>query len=86
MGLGPDHDWSSHAADAFGVMAVAYEAPSRAGAKLKPIDMRQGGRALGWADSSKLDSALTGVPQGPEQSSGIASRSSRRTGVTIFSD
>lgn len=39
MGLGPDHDWSSHAADAFGVMAVAYEAPSRAGAKLKPIDM-----------------------------------------------
>ncbi len=27
IGLGPDHDWSSHAADAFGLMAVAYEAP-----------------------------------------------------------
>ena len=27
IGLGPDHDWSSHAADAFGLMAVAYEIP-----------------------------------------------------------
>lgn len=27
IGLGPDHDWSSHAADAFGLMAVCYEAP-----------------------------------------------------------
>ncbi len=27
IGLGPEHDWSSHAADAFGLMAVAYEAP-----------------------------------------------------------
>jgi phage terminase large subunit len=27
IGLGPDHDWSSHAADAFGAMAVAYEEP-----------------------------------------------------------
>jgi phage terminase large subunit len=27
IGLGPDHDWSSHCADAFGLMAVAYEAP-----------------------------------------------------------
>lgn len=29
VGLGPEHDWSSHAADAFGEMAVAYEEPSR---------------------------------------------------------
>ncbi|MCX5581479.1 PBSX family phage terminase large subunit [Kaistia terrae] len=29
VGLGPDHDWSSHAADAFGLMAVDYEEPSR---------------------------------------------------------
>jgi phage terminase large subunit len=29
VGLGPDHDWSSHAADAFGLMAIAYEEPSR---------------------------------------------------------
>lgn len=27
IGLGPDHDWSSHAADALGLMAVAYELP-----------------------------------------------------------
>jgi phage terminase large subunit len=30
VGLGPEHDWSSHEADAFGLMAVAYEEP-RAG-------------------------------------------------------
>ena len=28
IGLGPKHDWSSHGADAFGLMCVAYEAPS----------------------------------------------------------
>lgn len=27
IGLGPNHDWSSHAADAFGLMCVAYEMP-----------------------------------------------------------
>lgn len=27
IGLGPHHDWSSHAADAFGLMCTAYEAP-----------------------------------------------------------
>lgn len=27
IGLGPNHDWSSHGADAFGLMCVAYEAP-----------------------------------------------------------
>jgi phage terminase large subunit len=27
IGLGPDHDWSSHAADAFGYMAISYEEP-----------------------------------------------------------
>jgi phage terminase large subunit len=30
VGLGPDHDWSSHAADAFGLMCIAYEAPREA--------------------------------------------------------
>jgi phage terminase large subunit len=29
-GLGPEHDWASHAADAFGLMCVAYEPPSGA--------------------------------------------------------
>lgn len=28
IGLGPNHDWSSHAADAFGLMCVCYEAPA----------------------------------------------------------
>jgi phage terminase large subunit len=27
IGLGPDHDWSSHAADAFGLMAVDHKPP-----------------------------------------------------------
>lgn len=28
IGLGPNHDWSSHGADAFGLSAVAYEQPA----------------------------------------------------------
>jgi phage terminase large subunit len=28
IGLGPDHDWSSHSADAFGLMCVAHEPPA----------------------------------------------------------
>jgi phage terminase large subunit len=28
IGLGPEHDWASHGADAFGLMAVVYEEPS----------------------------------------------------------
>ena len=28
VGLGPEHDWSSHAADAFRYMAISYEEPS----------------------------------------------------------
>jgi phage terminase large subunit len=27
VGLGPEHDWSSNAADAFGYMAISYEEP-----------------------------------------------------------
>ena len=27
IGLGPDHDWSSHSADAFGLMCVAHQPP-----------------------------------------------------------
>jgi phage terminase large subunit len=30
VGLGPEHDWSSHAADALGLMAICYEAPRAA--------------------------------------------------------
>lgn len=34
IGLGPEHDWSSHGADAFGLMCVAYEAPSTKSKKI----------------------------------------------------
>jgi phage terminase large subunit len=30
VGLGPEHDWSSHGADAFGLLALSYEAPRAA--------------------------------------------------------
>jgi len=37
IGLGPEHDWSSHAADAFGLMAIHYEPPR----KSKPMKRRR---------------------------------------------
>jgi phage terminase large subunit len=43
VGLGPDHDWSSHAADAFGLMAVAYEEPSRAAGFNRRIEYPKSG-------------------------------------------
>lgn len=42
IGLGPNHDWSSHGADGFGLMTVAYELPS---AKKKKGN---GDRPGGW--------------------------------------
>lgn len=35
IGLGPDHDWSSHSADAFGLMCVAHAPPKAQPKKLK---------------------------------------------------
>lgn len=35
IGLGPEHDWASHGADAFGLMCVAYEQPKPKAAPLK---------------------------------------------------
>ena len=35
IGLGPEHDWSSHAADGFGMMAVSYQPPRPHGYKVK---------------------------------------------------
>jgi phage terminase large subunit len=43
VGLGPNHDWASHAADAFGLMCVAYEEPRAA---KKPV--RREAMAGGW--------------------------------------
>ena len=43
VGLGPDHDWASHSADAFGLMAVVYEPET------KPREADKGYRgAHGW--------------------------------------
>jgi phage terminase large subunit len=36
--MGPEHDWSSHGADAFGLMAVAYEDPKRSPAFNRVIE------------------------------------------------
>jgi len=44
IGLGPDHDWSSHGADCFGMMAVAYETPPDAA---RPKQSRHA-HAQGW--------------------------------------
>lgn len=38
IGLGPEHDWASHGADAFGLMCVAYEQPT---APPKPIQYKR---------------------------------------------
>jgi len=45
VGLGPDHDWSSHAADAFGLMAVCYEEPGRQANFNRVIKYREQGYA-----------------------------------------
>lgn len=37
IGLGPEHDWSSHSADSFGLMAVAYEEPMQQRKSSQPI-------------------------------------------------
>jgi len=38
IGLGPDHDWSSHGADSFGLMCIAYEEPVKRGPEI-PVDV-----------------------------------------------
>jgi phage terminase large subunit len=38
VGLGPEHDWSSHGADCFGLMAIDYEEPSQARAFNRTIN------------------------------------------------
>jgi phage terminase large subunit len=40
IGLGPDHDWSSHAADAFGLMAIDHMQRPGTDA-MKPINYRR---------------------------------------------
>ena len=47
IGLGPAHDRSSHASDAFGLMCVAYEAP-RAAPRAVPRRREEWTGAGGW--------------------------------------
>lgn len=46
IGLGPEHDWASHSADAFGLMCVAYEEP-RVREEAKPRRYQGSGRWMG---------------------------------------
>jgi phage terminase large subunit len=48
IGLGPDHDWSSHAADAFGLMCVAYEAPRARATQASPKLVSSGSGSTAW--------------------------------------
>jgi len=43
VGLGPEHDWSSHAADAFGLMCLVAEAGFRGS---RPTAVRRKGTAM----------------------------------------
>jgi phage terminase large subunit len=45
IGLGPEHDWSSHGADAYGLMCVAYEEPQQA---RKAVERRSYQGAGSW--------------------------------------
>ena len=49
VGLGPEHDWSSHSADAFGLMAIHQT--DRLGIKPKPDDykFKKATASTGWA-------------------------------------
>lgn len=38
IGLGPEHDWSSHGADMFGMMCVSYESPTNRPAIMPQVD------------------------------------------------
>lgn len=41
IGLGPEHDWSSHGADSFGLMAVVAEAIAGGTNTIKPIEYKR---------------------------------------------
>jgi phage terminase large subunit len=41
VGLGPEHDWSSHGSDSFGLMAISYEEPSRVARFNRPLQTPQ---------------------------------------------
>ena len=46
IGLGPEHDWASHSADAFGLMCVAYEEPSARKPDYSDLNRPSGARSV----------------------------------------
>src|SRR3972149_3010018 len=58
VGLGPEHDWSSHGADAFGLMAIAYEGPAAPGHD-EDDDDRQRTQKRGRAGLTGYESSLS---------------------------
>jgi phage terminase large subunit len=48
VGLGPNHDWSSHDADAFGLMCIVYDEPPGKAQPRKAYSGRSGGRSGSW--------------------------------------
>jgi phage terminase large subunit len=47
IGLGPEHDWSSHGADSFGLMCIAYEDPTGFADDEDDYDNQKGRSAVG---------------------------------------
>lgn len=41
IGLGPEHDWASHGADSFGLMAIVFEGVGAAKSAAKPIEYKR---------------------------------------------
>lgn len=48
IGLGPEHDWSSHGADAFGLMAVDYEEPGSRPSVSPRVNVSPRSGGSGW--------------------------------------
>ena len=48
IGLGPNHDWSSHAADAFGLMCIHYDQPDGAPPPRERYRSRRGSSGGSW--------------------------------------
>jgi hypothetical protein len=53
-GLGPEHDWSSHAADAFGYLSISYEEPPAAKSEKRARESRPQGVHSGRHNSKFL--------------------------------
>jgi phage terminase large subunit len=49
IGLGPEHDWSSHACDAFGLMAIYYEEPPERDPRSKRRETSRPSGATHWS-------------------------------------